>query len=186
MTTARSCFVLMSVCSLLQDTAINAASMQRNNPIFFIFEVLNHTTALVSCYGIEDASDEAVQNAVRVAGLSELVAEKGLEYDVGVAGSKLSGGEAQRVSIARALVKNPDYLILDEATANLDTRTEAEVTSGIAALMQGRTTIVIAHDFATIEHADNVIVMRDGRIEDSGKRDEMIARNPYMKLMVEG
>ncbi|MBQ5986505.1 MAG: ABC transporter ATP-binding protein [Clostridia bacterium] len=157
------------------------------------FAVVSQKTALFSgtlkeniCYGIEDASDEAVQNAVRVAGLSELVAEKGLEYDVGVAGSKLSGGEAQRVSIARALVKNPDYLILDEATANLDTRTEAEVTSGIAALMQGRTTIVIAHDFATIEHADNVIVMRDGRIEDSGKRDEMIARNPYMKLMVEG
>ena len=138
------------------------------------------------CYGIDDVSEDALQNAVRVAGLSELVAEKGLDYDVGVAGSKLSGDEAQRVSIARAIIKNPDVLILDEATANLDTKTEAAVTSGIAELMQSRTTIVIAHDYATIQKADNVIVMRDGRIEDSGKREEMIERNPYMKLMVGG
>lgn len=157
------------------------------------FAVVAQKTALFSgtlrdniCYGIEDVSEDAIQNAVRVAGLSELVAEKGLDYDVGVAGSKLSGGEAQRVSIARAIIKNPDVLILDEATANLDTKTEAAVTSGIAELMQGRTTIVIAHDYATIQKADNVIVMRDGRIEDSGKREEMIERNPYMKLMVGG
>ena len=90
------------------------------------------------------------------------------------------------MSIARAIIKNPDVLILDEATANLDTKTEAAVTSGIAELMQGRTTIVIAHDYATIQKADNVIVMRDGRIEDSGKREEMIERNPYVKLMVGG
>lgn len=157
------------------------------------FAVVSQKTALFSgtlrdniCYGVENVSEETLQNAVRIAGLEDLVSQKGLEYDVGVAGSKLSGGEAQRVAIARAIVKNPDYLILDEATANLDTRTEAAVTGGVAELMQGRTTIVIAHDFATIEKADNVIVMRDGRIEDWGKRDEMIARNPYMKLMVEG
>ena len=157
------------------------------------FAVVSQKTALFSgtlrdniCYGIENVSEEAIRNAVRIAGLGELVAEKGLDGDVGVAGSKLSGGEAQRVSIARAIIKDPEYLILDEATANLDTRTEAAVTSGIAELMQGRTTIIIAHDYETIERADNVIVMRDGRIEDYGEREEMIARNPYMKLMVEG
>lgn len=157
------------------------------------FAVVSQKAALFSgtlrdniCYGIEDATEEAVLNAVKVAGLSDLVAEKGLDCDVGIAGSKLSGGEAQRVSIARAIMKNPDYLILDEATANLDTKTEAAVTSGISELMQGRTTIVIAHDYETIERADNVIVMRDGRIEDYGTREEMIVRNPFMKLMIGG
>ena len=157
------------------------------------FAVVSQKTALFSgtlkdniCYGIEDVSEDAVQRAVEIAGLGDLVAERGMDYDVGIAGSKLSGGEQQRVSIARAIVKDPDYLILDEATANLDTKTEETVASGISELMQGRTTIVIAHDFATIEKADNVIVMRDGKIEDYGKRAEMIERNPYMKLMVEG
>ena len=124
--------------------------------------------------------------AVKIAGLGELVEEKGLDYEVGVAGTKLSGGEAQRVAIARALVKNPEYLILDEATANLDSKTEETVSNGIAELMKGRTVIIIAHDYATIEKADNVIVMRDGKVEDFGSREEMIRRNPYMKLMVEG
>lgn len=157
------------------------------------FAVVSQKTALFSgtlrdniTYGVEGVSDEAVMKAVKAAGLGELVSERGLDYDVGVAGSKLSGGEAQRVSIARAIIKDPDYLILDEATANLDTRTEAAVTDGVAELMRGRTTIVIAHDYASIEHADNIIVMRDGRVEDFGKRDEMIARNPFLKLMAEG
>lgn len=157
------------------------------------FAVVSQKTALFSgtlrdniCYGIENATEEELRKAVKLAGLEALVQEKGMDYDVGVAGSRLSGGEAQRVSIARAIVKNPDYLMLDEATANLDTRTQEAVTSGIAELMKGRTTIVIAHDYATIENADNVIVMRDGKVEDYGKREDMIARNPYMKLMVEG
>ena len=101
-----------------------------------------------------------------------------------MAGSNLSGGEAQRVSIARALLRDPDYLILDEATANLDARTEQQVRDGVARLMKGRTVVVLAHDYAAVRNADNVIVMRDGRIEDQGPRDEMIARNPFMKLMV--
>ena len=155
------------------------------------FAVVSQKTALFSgtikdniCYGVENVSDEEVLKAVEIAGLKELVDEKGLDYDVGVAGNKLSGGEAQRVSIARALIKNPEYLILDEATANLDTRTENLVRDGINELMKGRTTIIIAHDYETIEKADNVIVMRDGKVEDYGEKDEMIKRNPFMKMMV--
>lgn len=157
------------------------------------FAVVSQKTALFSgtlrdniCYGAENASEEEIMRAVEIAGLGELVKERGLDYDVGIAGSKLSGGEAQRVSIARAIIKNPDYLILDEATANLDTKTEEAVSSGISQLMKGRTTIAIAHDYETIKNADHVIVMRDGRIEDYGAKEDMIARNPYMKLMVEG
>ena len=157
------------------------------------FAVVSQKTALFSgtirdniCYGIDEVSDEDIMKAVKIAGLGELVEEKGLDYEVGVAGTKLSGGEAQRVAIARALVKNPEYLILDEATANLDSKTEETVSNGIAELMKGRTVIIIAHDYATIEKADNVIVMRDGKVEDFGSREEMIRRNPYMKLMVEG
>ena len=157
------------------------------------FAVVSQKTALFSgtlrdniCYGIENASEEEILRAVKIAGLEALVREKGLDYEVGVAGSRLSGGEAQRVSIARAIIKNPDYLMLDEATANLDTRTEEAVAGGIAELMEGRTTIIIAHDYATIEKADNVIVMRDGKVEACGRREDMIARNPYMKLMVGG
>ena len=157
------------------------------------FAVVSQKTALFSgtlrdniCYGIENVTEEELLRAVKIAGLEDLVREKGLDYDVGVAGSRLSGGEAQRVSIARAIIKDPDYLMLDEATANLDTRTEQSVTSGIAELMKGRTTIIIAHAYATIEKADNVIVMRDGRVEAHGKREDMIVRNPYMKLMVGG
>ena len=129
---------------------------------------------------------QAVLAAVHAAGLEELVADKGLDADVGVGGSHLSGGEAQRVSIARAIVKKPEILILDEATANLDTKTEAAVTRAVTELMHGRTTLLIAHDYAAVEKADNVIVMRDGTVEDYGPRAEMIARNPFMKLMVEG
>lgn len=157
------------------------------------FAVVSQKTALFSgtlrdniCYGIENAAEEEILRAVKLAGLEALVREKGLDYDVGVAGSRLSGGEAQRVSIARAIIKNPDYLMLDEATANLDTRTEEAVASGIAELMKGRITIIIAHDYAAIEKADNVIIMRDGEVEAYGKREDMIARNPYMKLMVGG
>jgi ATP-binding cassette subfamily B protein AbcA/BmrA len=154
------------------------------------FAVVSQKNALFSgtlrenlCYGSNNVTDEKLNEAVQSAGLKELVAEKGLDYDVGTGGSKLSGGEAQRVCIARALVRDPQYLILDEATASLDTRTEAQVTDGISELMRGWTTIVIAHDYATIKNADQAVVMRDGRIEDYGLREEMIARNPYMKLM---
>ena len=155
------------------------------------FAVVSQKTALFSGtvrdnirYGTEDASEAEILRAAETAGLGELVAERGLDYDAGVAGSNLSGGEAQRVSIARALLRDPDYLILDEATANLDARTEQQVRDGVARLMKGRTVVVIAHDYAAVRNADNVIVMRDGKIEDQGPRDEMIARNPFMKLMV--
>ena len=156
------------------------------------FAVVSQKTALFSgtirdniCYGVDDVAEETLNKAIKTAGLEELVSEKGLDYEVGVGGTKLSGGEAQRISIARALVKDPEYLILDEATANLDTRTEEHVSKAIAELMKGRTVLIIAHDYATIERADHVIVMRDGKVEDFGEREEMIRRNPYMKLMVE-
>ena len=113
-----------------------------------------------------------------MAGLDEvlLAHPEGLEYEVGINGSKLSGGEQQRVSIARAMIKDPEYLILDEATANLDTLTAREVEKSIDRLMEGRTVLSIAHSYDMIKKADQVIVLAEGSILDSGTHEELMGR----------
>ena len=137
-------------------------------------------------YGKEDCTEEDILKAAKAAGLDEVIAEKGLDFELGTKGIGLSGGEAQRVSIARAILKDPDYLILDEATANLDTNTEGKIRDEVATLMNGRTVLIIAHNFSAIEKADNILVMRDGKVESFGPREEMLKDNPYVRLMVEG
>lgn len=135
------------------------------------------------CYGVSDVSEEQVMAVCHAAGLDEIVAAhpEGLDYEVGIGGCKLSGGEQQRVSIARAMIKDPEYLILDEATANLDTRTAREVEASIDNLMQGRTVITIAHSFDMIQKADQVIVLQDGKILDSGIHDELMERCDFYR-----
>ena len=91
----------------------------------------------------------------------------------------------QRVTIARAMMKNPDYLILDEATANLDPATEEKIRKAVAALTQGRTTIIVAHSFRAIQDADQVIVMNGGVLEDQGTIDELKARNGFFQALAE-
>ena len=103
--------------------------------------------------------------------------EKGLKSGVGERGGRLSGGEKQRLSIARAVFKDPPILILDEATSALDSASELEVQKGIETLLKGRTALVIAHRLSTIKNSDRIIVMKKGEIVEQGTHDELITKN---------
>ena len=98
----------------------------------------------------------------------------GFDTPVGERGLKLSGGEKQRVAIARTLLKNPPVLILDEATSALDSRTEADILDTLEAIERGRTTIVIAHRLSTVVHADRIVVLEGGRVVESGSHGELL------------
>ncbi|WP_240623969.1 ABCB family ABC transporter ATP-binding protein/permease [Ahniella affigens] len=136
-------------------------------------------------YGRVDATDAAVQEAARAAQLSHLITEmpKGFDTLVGERGLKLSGGEKQRVAIARTVLKNPPILILDEATSALDTRTERRIQAELEQLAKNRTSLIIAHRLSTIVHADQILVMDHGQIVERGRHDELLAmRGRYAQL----
>jgi ATP-binding cassette subfamily B protein len=125
-----------------------------------------------------DATDEEIEDAARAAQIHELIASlpEGYETMVGERGYRFSGGEKQRIAIARAVLRNPPILVLDEATSALDTQTERAVQEALARLVEGRTTIAIAHRLSTIRDADQIVVLDDGRIAESGTHDELIVR----------
>ena len=136
------------------------------------------------CYGLDrEVSDQEIMAAVKKAGLLDVVNgfKEGLDYDIGLKGTRLSGGQQQRVAIARALLKDPQYLILDEATANLDKKTEDEVKAGLEELMKERTVIIVAHNYSAIQGADQIIVMNNGKVEACGIEEELIKGNKYYK-----
>lgn len=124
------------------------------------------------------ASEEEVQAAVKAAYVNEFTDrfEDGLETLIGERGVKLSGGQRQRIAIARAVLANPKILILDEATSNLDTESEALIQKSLATLTEGRTTFVIAHRLSTIRKANQILVIENGRIAEQGTHDELIAK----------
>ena len=136
-------------------------------------------------FGKQDATQEEVEAAARIAGAHDFIMEKeeGYQTNIGDRGVKLSGGQRQRISIARAILKNPPILILDEATASLDTESERVVQDALDKLMSGRTTIAIAHRLSTIKNADEIIVLGDGRIVERGRHDELIARGGYYRKL---
>jgi len=150
-------------------------------PILF-----NDTIANNIALGIENATEQQIENAARIANAHNYISQKedGYQTNIGDRGSKLSGGERQRLTIARAVLKNPPILVLDEATSSLDTESERLVQDAINNMMQNRTSIVIAHRLSTIRHADEIIVLSRGEIAERGSHDELMARNgTYRKLV---
>jgi ATP-binding cassette, subfamily B, bacterial MsbA len=130
-------------------------------------------------FGRPAASESDIIEAAKMAYADEFIRELPDTYEtvIGERGLKLSGGQRQRIAIARAILKNPPILILDEATSSLDSVSEAIVQKALDLLMKGRTTIVIAHRLSTIRNADRILIIEKGRIADIGKHDELIERN---------
>jgi subfamily B ATP-binding cassette protein MsbA len=157
-------------------------SIVTQEPILFNDSISNNIKL-----GKEDATEEEITEAAKVANAHNFIVQKENGYDtnIGDRGSKLSGGERQRLTIARAVVKNPPILILDEATSSLDTESERLVQDAINNMMQNRTSIVIAHRLSTIRHADEIIVLQKGKIVERGAHDQLIAQNGFYKKLVD-
>jgi ATP-binding cassette subfamily B protein len=138
-------------------------------------------------YGKTGATEDEIHEACRLANATEFIERlpEGMETVVGPRGVKLSGGQRQRIAIARAILANPRILLLDEATSALDSESERLVNEALERLMQGRTSIVIAHRLSTVRHADRILVFNQGRIVESGTHDEMVAQPGMYRLLVE-
>jgi ATP-binding cassette subfamily B protein len=124
-----------------------------------------------------DATDDEIENAARAARIHDLIVSLPEGYDtvVGERGYRFSGGEKQRIAIARTVLRNPPILVLDEATSSLDTETERQVQEALDRLSEGRTTIAIAHRLSTVHDADQILVLDQGRIVERGTHDELVA-----------
>jgi ATP-binding cassette subfamily B protein len=160
----------------LRDLTLD--SLHRSSGIVFQDPYLFHATLRETLrYGRPDASDAEIWAAVCDANLDDLVRSipAGLDAIVGERGHRLSGGEKQRVAIARVLLKDPRILLLDEATAHLDNVSERLIQAALARLFVGRTSLVIAHRLSTIESADVILVLEDGEIRERGRHEQLLA-----------
>ncbi len=151
-------------------------------PILF-----NDTIANNISLGMSHASAEQIRDAAKIANADNYISlkENGYDTNIGDRGNKLSGGERQRLTIARAVLKNPPILILDEATSSLDTESERLVQDAINNMMQNRTSIVIAHRLSTIRHADEIIVLQHGEIIERGNHDTLMEKDGMYKRLVD-
>ena len=159
-------------CSLESLTALMGIVPQE--PVLFNASVYENIA-----FAMPDATREAVVAAARVANADEFIAQlpQGYDTNIGDRGAKLSGGQRQRIAIARAVLKNPPILILDEATSSLDTESERLVQDALTRLRGGRTSLVIAHRLSTIRHADEIYVVQDGRIVEHGTHEILVANH---------
>jgi subfamily B ATP-binding cassette protein MsbA len=157
-------------------------SIVTQEPILF-----NNTIAENIALGMSNANFSEIENAAKIANAHDFIEKKENGYDtnIGDRGSKLSGGERQRLTIARAVLKNPPILILDEATSSLDTESERLVQDAINNLMNNRTSLVIAHRLSTIRHADEIIVLQKGEIVERGTHDSLIVQDGFYKKLVD-
>ena len=137
-------------------------------------------------YGRRNAAQAQIEQAARSANADEFITNLAAGYEtlIGERGVKLSAGQRQRITIARALLADPRILIFDEATSNLDTESERLIQASLYVLMQGRTSFVIAHRLSTIAHADRIIVLEKGRIVEQGRHDELMQSNSRYREMV--
>ncbi len=151
-------------------------------PILFNDTIYNNITL-----GTDGATQKQVEEAARIANAHSFIMQKpeGYQTIVGDRGTKLSGGERQRITIARAVLKNPPILILDEATSSLDTESERLVQHAINTLMQNRTSIVIAHRLSTVQHADEIIVLHKGQIAERGTHEQLLQNKGHYHKLVE-
>jgi subfamily B ATP-binding cassette protein MsbA len=149
--------------------------------------LFNDSIANNIALGTELADIESITKAAEIANADSFIRKKeeGYNTNVGDRGTKLSGGERQRLTIARAVLKNPPILILDEATSSLDTESERLVQDAIYKLMSNRTSIVIAHRLSTIRHADEIVVLQKGSIVERGTHDSLIGQNGFYKRLVD-
>ncbi len=159
----------------------NQMGIVTQEPILF-----NDTIANNISLAMDNATEEQIINAAKIANAHNFIMtkEEGYNTTVGERGNKLSGGEKQRLTIARAVLKNPPILILDEATSSLDTESEKLVQDAINNLMNNRTSVVIAHRLSTIRHADEIIVLQKGKIVERGTHETLIAMDGFYKKLV--
>jgi ABC-type multidrug transport system fused ATPase/permease subunit len=138
-------------------------------------------------YGKTDATDDEIRNAARKANALAFIESfpEGFATVVGERGVQLSGGQRQRIAIARAILRDPDILILDEATSALDASSEKEVQVALDALMENRSSLIIAHRLSTIKNADQIAVLANGKIQEIGTHDSLLAAGGVYKRLVE-
>ena len=147
--------------------------------------LFNDTIYYNISYGFTDANQEDVINAAKIAGIHDFIKSIPNKYNtiVGERGLKLSGGEKQRVAIARTVLKNPSILFFDEATSALDTSTEKEIIKNLNQISHGKTTLIIAHRLSTVSNADNIIVIDKGSIVEEGDHRSLLNKNGLYALM---
>ncbi len=171
----------INIKNITQASLKNLISIVSQEAILFNDSVANNIA-----FGLENVSLEKIEEAAKIANAHEFISklENGYQTNIGDRGTRLSGGQKQRLSIARAILRNPDILILDEATSALDTESERLVQDALNNIMKNRTSLVIAHRLSTIQHADEIIVLHEGEIVERGNHNELININGYYRKLI--
>jgi len=159
----------------------NLMGMVSQEAILFNDNIINNVR-----FGREDFNESEVQESLKTAHAEGFVNERaeGLQHNIGDRGLKLSGGQRQRLTIARAVLRNPQLLILDEATSALDSNSEKMIQEAMTDLLKGRTAVIIAHRLSTIQHADKIVVLKEGQIVEEGTHESLLKQNGEYKRFV--